>query len=550
MKAISVRASAAFIIASFLAGCTGLSTPTGIPSAASAAGPAHSKRKTVRARMTITIPRKKSGKRGPRYISSATQSIAISIYDSTHTTLVTKANQNITSGSPGCTTPTPISPLTCQISFDVPAGSYTGDFATYALVLDGSGNPQGSPLSSNVAFPFSITAGASNSVNVTLGGIPASFIVAPVTPGYLRGDKQALRLFGPLARGLFVTALDTAGAAIIGTGAPQLTVTSGSSTLAVTAATSEAPNIFYLNAPTSGNPPVVTPGKVLLSVTATPASSTGVSTPVTASVPVTIAHSAVYVSILTPNIVHVFYDGNTTTSSLISSAVPVRGLTVDSNGTLYVANNANNGVSEYRAGATTPAATLSGAGMSGPYALGMDASGTLYDANYNANTVTEYGRDSTTAVATLNDSSINEPMGIAVDTSATVYLANFGANTVTEYSAGATTPSVTLTSAGNAINGPHGVAVDGNATLYVANFTGNTVGEYQPGATLPSTIVTGLSGPYGISIDAAGTMYVVNETSKTVGEYSGGSTLTATIPSTSLAGTPLYVAAYPGAVVP
>jgi sugar lactone lactonase YvrE len=526
-----------------------VSTPPPVPATAALSIPAHTKRENIRARMTIKVPRKKSGKRGVRYISPGTESIAISIYDATHTTLVTTANQNITSGSPGCTTPTPISPLTCQISFSVPAGSYTADFVTYNGVLDGSGNPQGSKLSANVDFPFSIIAGASNNVSATLGGIPASLIVAPVAPGYLRGDKTALRLWGPSSQEVFIAALDASGAAIIGTGAPQLTVTSGSTTLGVTAATSAAPNIFLLQASATGSPPVVTPGRVILSVTATPASSTGSVSPAIASVPVTIAHSAVYVSLVSPNDVEVFYDGNTGSPTPIAVGVTVRGLAVDSNGTLYVANPANNGVSEYRAGTTTPSATLSGSGMSGPMALGTDANGRLYVTNNTANTVTEYVRDSTTAATTLNDSSIDGPLGIAVDSSGTVYVANSTGNTVTEYAAGATTPGVTLTASPGDISAPHGVAVDANGTLYVANNTTNIVAEFQPGMSAPSVQLTGLSGPYGVSVDAADTLYVVNETAKTVAEYANGmSSPTVTIPIT--AGTPLYVAAFPGSVVP
>jgi hypothetical protein len=546
------RCGAALLCVAFLAGCAAASVPPAVPPAASPSVPAHSKHKKMRARITIKIPRKKSGKRGARYISPGTESIAISIYDSTHTTLVTKANQNITSGSPGCTTPTPISPLTCQISFSVAAGSYTADFATYSGVLDINGNPQGSELSANVDFPFTITAGATNNVSATLGGIPASLIVAPVTPGYLRGDATALRLWGPNSEEVFIAALDASGAAIIGTGAPALTVTSGSSTLRVSAATSSAPNIFLLEASTSGSPLVVTPGRVLLSVTAAPASSTGISTPVTASVPVTIAHSAVYVSLSSPNDVDVFYDGNTGTPTQIAVGVTVRGLTVDSNGTLYAAVPANEAVGEYRAGTSTQIASLSGSGMSGPMALAVDLNGRLYVTNNTAKTVTEYVRDSTTAAATLNDSSIDGPLGIAVDSSGTVYVANNSANTVTEYTSGATTPSVTLTASPGNIDGPDGVAVDANGTLYVANNTGNTVGEFQPGNSAPSVQLTGVSGPYGVSVDAAGTLYVVNNTAKTVTEYANGATSpTVTIPSASLGNdAPLYVAAFPGAVVP
>jgi streptogramin lyase len=420
---------------------------------------------------------------------------------------------------------------------------------TYDQVLQGNGDPQGAELSANVDFPFTVTAGATNDVSVTLGGIPAGLIVTPVTPGYLRGDAHALRLWGPTGQSVFVAAVDADESAIIGTGAPQLTVTSGSSTLGVT--TTTAPNVFTLAASTTGSPAVVTPGKVFLSVAASPLSSTGVGGSVTASVPVTIQHSAVYVSILTPNVVDIFYDGNIGTPTVLSAGVPVRGLALDTNGTLYVADNSNNGVSEYRAGTTTQIASLSGSGMSTPYALSLDTNGTLYVANYGGNSVTEYVRDSTTATTTLNDASISGPYGITVDTAGTVYLANFGGNTVTEYTGGATTPGVTLNSA-SGINGPHGVAVDANGTLYVANFTGNSLAEFAAGSTVATFPVTsGLSGPYGVSVDAAGTLYVVNETTKSVNEYlHGQGAPVVTIPTGDLTGTPLFVAAYPGAIVP
>lgn len=212
----SRRCGGVLTCAAFLAGCAEATQPPQSLPAVSLTASAHSKRKRMSVRMTIEIPRKKSGKRGARYISPATKSIAIAIYDATHTTLVTNANQDITTGSPGCTTPTPISPLTCQISFAVPPGSYTADFATYDSVLDGGGNPQGSELSANVDFPFTIAAGAANNVNATLGGLPAGLIVAPVDPGYLRGDKNALRLWGPAAQRVFIAAVDADGRRLSG----------------------------------------------------------------------------------------------------------------------------------------------------------------------------------------------------------------------------------------------------------------------------------------------------------------------------------------------
>ncbi len=227
---------------------------------------------TQAAVFTITVPKAASTQaRRPAYISPATQSIAIGVYDSTHTTLLSTANQNITTGSPGCTTPTPISSLTCAITIPLSPGSYTFDFTTYDGPLSG-GNPTGSKLSADLDVPFTILADAANNIGVTLGGIASSVILVPSAAAALSGTNSTGYTLTGCGSTQIVSAfgVDADGNYILGSGAPTMSVSSDTPNAVTTAALGSAsPNAFSVNCLTPFT------SAVHLTATATPQSGTG-----------------------------------------------------------------------------------------------------------------------------------------------------------------------------------------------------------------------------------------------------------------------------------
>jgi len=172
--ALGLRALGAGGFALLLAGCGGGSstlTPTGV------AGPAASGSKRLAATLTIKIPPKRAAKgaRSPKYVSPATQSIAVSFTPAAGGNAQT-FNQNLTPGSPGCTASL-VSPLICVVTLSLAPDSYVANFTTYDGVLDHNGDPQGNVLSQNQGAGVTIAPAAANSINVTLQGVPAGVAI-------------------------------------------------------------------------------------------------------------------------------------------------------------------------------------------------------------------------------------------------------------------------------------------------------------------------------------------------------------------------------------
>ena len=247
-----VRGASACVVAASLTACGGIHGVAPPPVVPSSARPASN----VSATLRIVIPGKTTlgTRRAPRYISPATQSIAIAFATSGGPTL--RFNQNLAPASnPDCKASL-ISPTVCTVTLVVAPGSYTADFATYDGLLDGNGNPTGNKLSANQGFPVTIVAGQPNAINVTLQGVPASLAFLPGVASGLRGSMSSGYTLSTCAAGVHavtVLGVDADGNYILGPGAPNpsLTASSGGATVAIGAPAASAPNTFTLT-PQSG----------------------------------------------------------------------------------------------------------------------------------------------------------------------------------------------------------------------------------------------------------------------------------------------------------
>jgi serine/threonine-protein kinase len=150
-------------------------------------------------------------------------------------------------------------------------------------------------------------------------------------------------------------------------------------------------------------------------------------------------------------------------------------------------------------------------GVSAPVGMTVDASGTLYVANNFSNTVTEYPKGKTRPSTTISDG-ISVPGDVAVDSNGTLYVSNNVAGTVVEYQKGQTSPSATISGLG----GPLGLALDHHGNLYVADERFNFIGciwRFKPGSTKGTQLnFAGITYPASVAVDAKDDVYVTVQT--------------------------------------
>jgi hypothetical protein len=545
----SIRSLVAIVTVVALAAC---SSAGGVaPPSPQSQVVASSARQPVKGRlvMRIRVPKRKHARHtGAHYVSPATQGMTVAI---TGPTVVSEV-VGLTPASPGCSSTS--AGTTCAVTFDLTAcaaaNCYSASIATYDAVSCSPTctiPPGAHELSAAQNVVFSVRRGQNNVANLALGGIPASITATPVQPGYLQGDAHRLQVWGAAPQKLAIAALDADGNTIVGSGAPAISASPSSATLSVTSPKASGPSTVLLAATTTGLPPAVTPGSVALSVTVTPAADSG-GAPLALTVPVAIAHSAVYVGLST-NAINVYYDGNTSaTPNLVLAGANttlniISQLVVDGNGTLYVSNGVPNGaISEFPPGAqgdVAPSVTISGAatGMYLAWGLALDAKSTLYVANFSANSVTEYTQGASGNVAPLvtikgGATGFSEPECAALDASGTLYIANFAGVNVLEFQSGANgnaTPAVSI--AGSNLKPPHCVATDGSGALYVSDeapsikkFAPGASGNAPPVATITGSLTELATLDYGLALDAAGNIFVGQQSGTESGvlEYAAG----------------------------
>ena len=149
-------------------------------------------------------------------------------------------------------------------------------------------------------------------------------------------------------------------------------------------------------------------------------------------------------------------------------------------------------------------------GLSEPINIAVDTQGTLYVANNGNSTVTEYRLGKTTPSVTLSTSLV-DPNGIAVDSKGTVYVtsgSSVGSCYVLEFPKGSTKPTVQV----NGFGLPVGLAIDKDDNLYVGDATENVVWRVPKGSTTPTKLaLAGLADPTGVAFNAANHLYVSNE---------------------------------------
>lgn len=160
-------------------------------------------------------------------------------------------------------------------------------------------------------------------------------------------------------------------------------------------------------------------------------------------------------------------------------------------------------------------------GISNPQGDAVDKSGTLYVANQGNNTVTEYPAGSSSPSVTLS-TDISQPIDVSVDSTGIVYVSEGRADAILEFKPGSTSPNATVT-----LTHPSDVTNAKNDELYVtynASSTGR-VAKCKPLATTCKDLGISVGLAQGIAIDLHGNLLVGDYYGQVIDIYKRGATV-------------------------
>jgi streptogramin lyase len=472
MNAQPFRLTLAVLLAGAVAACSG-TAPQSLPNAPAAAAnaPGHvSKKHKIKAKIRITIPKRKHHRRVKvrgHYISPATQSIAIAITPSSGPAI--DENADLTAASnPGDCTQSLVSPLICTVTLTLDPGSYTASFTTYDGLLQSPGDadspPTGHPLSANQSVPLSIAAGQANQINVALDGIPAGVVLVPSANSTLFGSAAAgfgANKCGSIhgnAEQVSVYGVDADGNYILGAGTPVPSLTSNSAVIVVSTPAPSSPNTFTLTHPISST----SQGPVPITFAVTPSADSG-ATVQSNSTNVGIAGGTQICGILTEY-------------TLPNTSAGPEGITSGPDGNLWF-TEFNTG----KIGSITTSGTITeystGNSLSGPYDITAGHNNELWFTE----TAGGIGSSTTAGVVTSFTTGLSgtKPQGITVDATDTPWFTECGTNSIANLSGGV----VSTFSAGPNTPHPDGITLGSDGNFWYGQQNGN-VGKATPAGTL------------------------------------------------------------------
>lgn len=191
------------------------------------------------------------------------------------------------------------------------------------------------------------------------------------------------------------------------------------------------------------------------------------------------------------------------------------GITFDSHGNLYVANNGTNQILIYNADLVQTSSISQG--LSGPNRLAFDSLGNLYVSNGNNNSITVYDPSGNQITSKTITNRINRPLGVAVDPSGNVFVSNNGTNNIAAYNSDGVLIGTLSRDNHHRFVAPGVMAVLG-PNIYIG--TGPTVGQSYTNSYNIDLLLTGRAkeiqtyfdtfdeGPTGIAFDSASNVYI------------------------------------------
>jgi len=518
----------ALFIAALLAGCSGGSS-TLTPADNAGAGSAAAKHASVTLRIKIPPKHAAQGARAPKYVSPATQSIAISFTPAAGGATQT-FNQNLTPSTPGCVASL-VSPLICTVTLSVGPGNYVATFTTYDGVLDGNDAPQGNILSENQGVAVTVASGKTNDVNVTLQGVPVSVAIAAVGGTASARGATAFTIDKCFTTQKFeIVGVDADGNYILGPGAPTASLTGGTGILTIAGPAQANPNLFTLTrtglpaglttvplsatlTPGTGGPPAAPATTLALTFNTSNCGvdsivGSGFNTPVDA---VSDAHGNVYVVDVAAGVEEVANGGTTAVPVAPGHFTTPTALTIDQSGDLFVTDATLESVQEISA---SRAVTTVATGFVFPTGIAITPGGNLYVADSVANRVELIPRDGNGVPVSVG-TGYEALSGVALDANNIVYVADQDLG-ILEVEPGGSLQTI---APGNAlILQPFGIAVDPVGNIYFSDLALGAVNKIAPDGTV-TAFASNLAEPEGVFVAPNGDIYVADANGPAVHRY-------------------------------
>jgi sugar lactone lactonase YvrE len=198
------------------------------------------------------------------------------------------------------------------------------------------------------------------------------------------------------------------------------------------------------------------------------------------------------------------YAAASTQTTVGSGLTNPRGLAVDGQGDVFIAELANDRVVEVKPDGTQ---TTVASGSIYPIGVAVDGQGDVFIANGFNQRLLEVKPDGT---RTTVRSGLNLIESVAVDGQGDVFIAEGDGSSDGELLE--VKPDGTQTTVCSGLDTPRGVAVDAQGDVFIAEKGNSSVGyvlEVKPDGT-QTTVCSGLTYPYGVAVDAQGDLFVTN----------------------------------------
>ncbi len=518
------------VAAGALAGCGGGSMPShGVGSGNGDSGSSGSSKYAV-AKLTIVIPEKTtSGMRRPAYISASTAWLAWTLDGAQQNPV---ALSTTASPNPNCTGSG--SSTVCTVPFYVAPGTHN-----FVFTLE---DANFRALSTGTATNVTLTAGVANTLNLTLGGIPAGISVSSNNTNFTK-SSSIYTMYGTGSVTLAINAVDAAGNTIVGGGAPSLSA----SLAAASPAPSPAPSAtlvagsgntwtltssFQPSSPTQGTAAV-------LKVQASPAAGSGIAS-FSSQFSVLFYTPRIFVAQSGSGSVTSYDEQGNAQSTTITGLAAPQAVSYGANsstpnplpssylyvGSLHVVTPTPLPTANATAGPTpTPYGSIAAYNIDGSSPSGLGAFsnagvpvGVAFDTNLNElfalNSIgsalqvySSSGTYQSTAVA-----SIINPTGIAFDAASNDMYVSTSSSVIAYHENGSADTAV---SSFSSLNSPAGIAYDSVLNeLFVLNRGNSTVAVYSPSGGAPLASFSVVSTPTALMYDPyVRWIYVANATS-------------------------------------
>ena len=451
----------------------------------------------------ITIPKRKHHRHrvGAKYLSPSTQAMIILIGGpkTRHQTI------GLTPNSPGCSAGASGTVCTTAIALKAcpsTANCYSGTIATYDKVLCAGLTcvvpPGAEELSANQDIAFSIAVGKTNTIPITLDGIPTSVLFAPLPPSTLSGSVSGgftLSKCVTTRQSVSVVGVDADGNRILGPGAPVPALSSNDAThLKAIAPAPASPNTFELAPPAAlASATIPNAGSaVQLTAGVTPLAGSGGSAQ---SLPINVTFNHDICGVITE-------------TSIPTSGSQPFGITSGSDGALWFTESLGNNIGRITTGGTITETSIPTVG-SEPSNITPGPDGALWFTESGGNKI---GRITTggTITETPVTTGASLPFGITSGPDRALWFAEYTGNNIGRITTGGTITETALPTSGSQ---PYGITSGPDGELWFTEINGNKIGRITTGGTITETsIQTGSSYPSAITSGPDGALWFTETT--------------------------------------